>query len=54
MIKNDRDLVETPNCVAFNENAVLVGDAAASQAVRNSTNTIFNLKRLIGRKFSDF
>mmetsp|Transcript_71847 Transcript_71847/g.112393 ORF Transcript_71847/g.112393 Transcript_71847/m.112393 type:complete len:1093 (-) Transcript_71847:142-3420(-) len=43
----------TNSCVAFTDAERLVGEAANSQTVSNPTNTIFNAKRLIGRKFSD-
>jgi len=39
--------------VAFGETERLVGDAAKNQAAMNPTNTVFDAKRLIGRKFSD-
>jgi L1 cell adhesion molecule like protein len=39
--------------VAFTDDERLVGDAAKNQAARNPTNTVFDAKRLIGRKFSD-
>ncbi|KAL3917421.1 MAG: hypothetical protein SGILL_004723 [Bacillariaceae sp.] len=39
--------------VAFTETERLIGDAAKSQAAMNATNTVFDAKRLIGRKFSD-
>jgi heat shock protein 1/8 len=39
--------------VAFTETERLIGDAAKSQAAMNSSNTVFDAKRLIGRKFSD-
>lgn len=44
----------TPSIVAFTNNGeVLVGDPAKRQAVTNPTNTLFAIKRLIGRKFDD-
>merc|ERR1712194_507594 len=39
--------------VAFTETERLIGDAAKSQAAMNATNTVFDAKRLIGRKFTD-
>ena len=38
---------------AGDDNSRLVGDAAKNQAAQNPTNTIYDAKRLIGRKFSD-
>jgi molecular chaperone DnaK (HSP70) len=46
----------TPSYVAFTpsgESSRLVGDAAKNQASQNPTNTVFDVKRLIGRKYSD-
>eukprot|EP01013_Petalomonas_cantuscygni_P000923 TRINITY_DN108_c0_g1_i6.p2 TRINITY_DN108_c0_g1~~TRINITY_DN108_c0_g1_i6.p2 ORF type:complete len:687 (-),score=265.95 TRINITY_DN108_c0_g1_i6:142-2103(-) len=43
----------TPSVVAFTENERLIGDAAKNQLIYNPRNTIFAIKRLIGRKFSD-
>ncbi|RDX81411.1 putative mediator of RNA polymerase II transcription subunit 37c, partial [Mucuna pruriens] len=43
----------TPSFVAFTDNQRLVGAAAKYQAVTNPENTVFDAKRLIGRKYSD-
>lgn len=43
----------TPSYVAFADDERLVGDAAKNQAPANPYNTIFDIKRLIGRKFSE-
>jgi L1 cell adhesion molecule like protein len=43
----------TPSYVAFTEDERLVGDSAKNQAALNPANTVFDAKRLIGRKFSD-
>eukprot|EP00768_Dysnectes_brevis_P001332 gnl/Dysnectes_brevis/132_a155_7502.p1 GENE.gnl/Dysnectes_brevis/132_a155_7502~~gnl/Dysnectes_brevis/132_a155_7502.p1 ORF type:complete len:642 (+),score=313.74 gnl/Dysnectes_brevis/132_a155_7502:76-2001(+) len=43
----------TPSYVSFTENERLVGDSAKSQAPSNPLNTVFDVKRLIGRRFSD-
>ncbi|KAK1378067.1 hypothetical protein POM88_024811 [Heracleum sosnowskyi] len=43
-----------PSCVAFTATERLIGDAVCDQAGTNAANTVFNAKRLIGRKFSDF
>jgi L1 cell adhesion molecule like protein len=39
--------------VAFNDTERLIGDPAKNQVAMNPTNTIFDAKRLIGRKFED-
>lgn len=43
----------TPSYVAFTDSERLVGDSAKAQAARNPTNTIYDAKRLIGRKYED-
>ena len=43
----------TPSYVAFTDNERLVGDAAKNQITRNPLNTVFDAKRLIGRKYND-
>lgn len=43
----------TPSYVAFTDEERLVGDAAKNQAAINPTNTVFDVKRLIGRTFDD-
>jgi len=53
IVTNDQGLNTTPSYVAFTEEERLIGDAAKNQAARNPTNTIFDAKRLIGRKFSE-
>ena len=42
-----------PSYVAFTDTDRLIGEAAKSQAAGNTANTVFDAKRLIGRKFSD-
>ncbi|KAI1786964.1 hsp71-like protein [Ganoderma leucocontextum] len=53
IIPNDQGNLSTPSYVAFTDTDCLVGDAAKTQAVLNPHNTVFNVKRLIGRAFSD-
>ncbi|XXG54708.1 hypothetical protein AAC387_Pa03g2520 [Persea americana] len=53
IIPNDLGNRITPSCVAFTEEMRLIGDAAINQASANSINTIFEVKRLIGTRFSD-
>jgi len=53
IVANDQGLNTTPSYVAFTEEERLIGDAAKNQVARNPTNTVFDAKRLIGRKFSD-
>jgi hypothetical protein len=54
IIANEHGNRTTPSCVAFTATGErLVGEAAQSQAASNAKNTIFDAKRLIGRKFTD-
>ena len=54
IIANDQGNLITPSYVAFTESGErLVGDAAKNQATINPGNTVFDVKRLIGRDFSD-
>jgi endoplasmic reticulum chaperone BiP len=54
IIPNDQGNRITPSSVAFqNSGGRLVGDAAKNQATINPEKTVFDIKRLIGRQFSD-
>merc|ERR1712194_544658 len=54
IVANDQGNRITPSYVAFMDNGDrLVGDAAKNQATINPENTVFDVKRLIGRKYSD-
>ncbi|KAM3693613.1 hypothetical protein ACJW31_08G181000 [Castanea mollissima] len=53
IIVNDQGNRTTPSYVAFTPQERLVGDAAKNQVARNPTNSVFDAKRLIGRRFSD-
>jgi molecular chaperone DnaK len=53
VIENAEGARTTPSVVAFTDEERLVGQSAKRQAVTNSENTIFAVKRLIGRRFED-
>jgi heat shock protein 1/8 len=53
IIANDQGNRTTPSYVAFTDTERLVGDSAKNQTARNPTNTVFDAKRLIGRKYHD-
>jgi len=53
IIPNDQGNRITPSYVAFTEDERLTGEAAKNQATINPTQTLFDVKRLIGRKYKD-
>ena len=53
IIANDQGNRITPSYVAFTDEERLIGDAAKNQATINPENTVFDIKRLVGRGFND-
>ncbi|KZF26131.1 heat shock protein SSB1 [Xylona heveae TC161] len=53
IIANEQGSFTTPSFVSFTEQERLIGEAAKNQAAMNPQNTVFDVKRLIGRRFDD-
>ena len=54
VVENSEGARTTPSVIAYSENKeILVGHVAKRQTLTNSKNTVYAIKRLIGRKFSD-
>jgi L1 cell adhesion molecule like protein len=53
IIANEQGSFTTPSFVSFTSEERLIGEAAKNQAAMNPENTIFDIKRLIGRRFED-
>ena len=53
IVVNEMGSPTTPSYVSFFRDLVLVGDSAMGKAGVNATNTIYDIKRLIGREFND-
>ncbi|KAF2485379.1 heat shock protein 70 family [Neohortaea acidophila] len=53
IIANEQGSFTTPSFVSFTSEERLIGEAAKNQAAMNPTNTVFDVKRLIGRRFDD-
>ena len=53
VIENGEGGRTTPSVVAYSDGEILVGQSAKRQSVTNPENTLYAIKRLIGRKFDD-
>ena len=53
IIPNDLGERTTPSCVSFDGDKILVGEEAKFEMIKNDKNTVYDAKRLIGRKYND-
>ncbi|KAK1663103.1 hypothetical protein QYE76_051262 [Lolium multiflorum] len=53
IVPSDQGTRTTPSCVAFTDSERLIGEGANHQVATNASNTVFDVKRLMGRSFSD-
>ncbi|GJZ86162.1 heat shock cognate 70 kDa protein 2-like protein [Tanacetum coccineum] len=53
IITNEQGNRTTPSCVSFTDTERLIGEGARNQVAMNPTNTVFDAKRLIGRRYGD-
>ncbi len=53
VIENAEGARTTPSIIAYKDGEILVGQSAKRQAVTNPKNTLFAIKRLIGRRYED-
>ncbi|KAI3762286.1 hypothetical protein L1987_52711 [Smallanthus sonchifolius] len=53
ILPNEQGNTITPSCVACNDIELFVGESAKNQITRNPNNTVFDVKRIIGKRFSD-
>lgn len=53
LIPNEDGHFQTPTYVAFTNTSILIGENAKEQTIENPRNTVFNFKRLLGRRFTD-
>ena len=53
IVTNERGNRTTPSYISFCDNEIIVGESAKEQQVNNISNTFYDIKRLIGRKFKD-
>ncbi|KAM0055191.1 putative Heat shock protein 70 family [Helianthus debilis subsp. tardiflorus] len=53
ILPNEQGNTITPSCVAFNDGELLVGEGAKNQITSNPDNTVFDVKRIMGSRFSN-